>query len=59
MMRSVVATEVPAPTDLRAWGVITRLAVSREFIARVRGGFAPAASSRGSEKPLYRRGPKA
>jgi hypothetical protein len=59
MARSVIAAEVSQPHDLRAWGSITSKAVAAGFIQRVPGRTAPAASSNGSPKPLYRRGPKA
>lgn len=57
--RAVVASELPPVGELRAWGRVTQLAVKRGFIERVKGGYAPAASSNGSEKPLYRRGAQA
>jgi hypothetical protein len=59
MARSVLQAELPAPTDLRAWGRVTRMARDREFIEAVRGSYFPATSSNGSPKQVYRRGPKA
>lgn len=59
MARSVIAAEVDQPHDLRAWGSITSKAVAAGLIQRVHGSTAPAASSNGSPKPLYRKGPKA
>jgi hypothetical protein len=55
MAREVIACEVVEPSDRRAWGHVTRLAVKREFIKRVPGAAAPAASSHGSLKPMYRK----
>lgn len=57
--RGVIEYELPPVHEKRAWGRVTQVAVQREFIARVKGGYAPAASSNGSEKPLYRKGVKA
>jgi hypothetical protein len=57
--REVIGNEVAEPSDKRAWGQCTRLAIKREFIKRVPGATAPAASSHASPKPMYRRGPKA
>lgn len=57
--REVIGAELPDPTDLRAWGVVTRLAARREFIAQVRGVYIAAVSSHGSAKPAYRKGAKA
>jgi hypothetical protein len=56
MARDVIAEEIAEPHDKRAWGVVTRMAVKRAFIARVPGAWAPAASSHASPKPMYRRG---
>jgi hypothetical protein len=50
---------LPAPNDLRSWGAVTRMATSRGFIERVKGQYFPAASSNGSEKPVYRAGANA
>lgn len=41
------------PPDLRAWGAVTQKLIRAGVIERV--GYAPAASSHGSPKPLYRR----
>jgi hypothetical protein len=46
------------PPDGRAWGHVTRRAVQLGIIEPT-GGYAPAASSNGSPKRLYRRGPRA
>lgn len=56
--RCVIETQpgIPEPTDKRAWGHVTRRAEAEGFIERVRNGYAPATSSNGSPKPLYRRG---
>lgn len=57
--RSVIAEEVTAPHDLRAYGHITRAAIKAGYIERVKGAYAPAASSHSSLKPMYRRGAQA
>lgn len=56
--RGVIETQpgITEPTDKRAWGHVTRRAEAEGYIERVRGGYAPATSSSGSPKPLYRRG---
>lgn len=59
MARSVIEPELDAPHDLRAWGSVTRRAVTAGLIKRVSGSTAPAVSSNGSPKPLYRRGVEA
>lgn len=56
--RWVVQRQIDAPPDLRAWGVVTRMASARGFIERTNRS-APAYSSNGSDRPLYRRGDKA
>lgn len=53
--RAVVEKQVEEPTDLRAWGKVTQMAVRRGVLVRTQH-FAPAASSHGSPKPLYARG---
>jgi hypothetical protein len=58
-MRSVIQKELPATTRLRVWGPVTKAAVAKGYIEPVKGAFAPAASSNGSPKRMYRRGPKA
>lgn len=57
--RGVIAKEIPEPPYLRAWGAVTQRAAQAQFIQKVPGAYAPAASSNGSPKPLYRRGVKA
>lgn len=47
---------LPAPPDARAWGHVTRRAVKLGYIVET-GEYAPAASSNGSPKRLYRKGP--
>jgi len=47
------------PRDARSWGGIRRSAVAAGYIEQVRGAYHPAASSNGSPKPVYRKGPKA
>ena len=54
--RGKIGELLPAPTDARAWGVVTRQAVRAEFIERVPKMFLPAASSNGALKAAYRRG---
>lgn len=49
----------PSSVDGRVWGHITREACARGLIERVPGKFKAAASSNGSPKAVYRRGPKA
>lgn len=48
-------TGLPDGADGRSWGAVTRRAVALGYIERT-GAYAPAASSNGSAKPLYRRG---
>lgn len=59
LARMAIEKRLPPPPDLRAWGVVTRMASARGYIERVRGMSFPAASSNGSDKPCYRKGPKA
>ena len=59
LARGAIEQRLPAPRDLRAWGRVTRMAAARGFIQPVRCMYFPAASSNGSHKPVYRRGPKA
>lgn len=59
LARLAFASALPAPHDLRAWGQVTRMATSRGYIQRVHGEYFSAASSNGSPKPVYRRGPNA
>lgn len=47
------AQGLPPPPDLRAFGGVTQRALRRGVITKV--GYAPAASSNGSPKPLYLR----
>jgi len=49
---------MPAPTESRAYGSVTRAALRLCLIEKT-GGYAPARSSNLSAKPLYRRGPNA
>lgn len=57
--RAIVESDLPHQPRLRAWGGVTQSAIRAGFIEQVRGQYAPAASSNGSPKPMYRRGPKA
>jgi len=59
MLRQVLATEVPQPPDLRAWGRVTQDAARLGYIEKVPRVVIPAASSNGSVKPAWRKGPKA
>lgn len=45
----------PQGVDLRAWGAVTRRAIALGYIEAT-DGYAPAASSNGSPKRLYRKG---
>lgn len=47
--------QAPEGVDLRAWGHVTRRAVQLGYIEPT-GDYAPAASSNGSPKRLYRKG---
>ena len=51
-------TPMPAGSDARGWGQVTRRAAALGIIVRT-GLYAPAASSNGSPKPIYRKGPSA
>lgn len=52
--RTAIQGALPKPHDLRAWGQVTREARAKSLIVQI--GYAPAASSNGSPKPLYRAG---
>lgn len=54
-VREFMAGSIEDPPDGRAWGHVTRRAVQLGIIEPT-GGYAPAASSNGSPKRLYRRG---
>jgi hypothetical protein len=56
--RWVLEQEMEQPPELRAWGSVTRMALGRGFIEKT-SSRAPAYSSNGSEKPMYRRGSRA
>lgn len=53
--RVALEKSITAPPDGRAWGHVTRRAVALGIIEPT-GGYAPAASSNGSPKRLYRKG---
>jgi hypothetical protein len=59
LARCAFQSSIPAPHDLRAWGKVSRMAMQRGYIEKVPGQFFAAASSNGSPKPVYRRGPNA
>lgn len=50
-----LTTDLPDPPDLRTWGAATRRATKLGYIVRTEG-YAAAASSNNSPKPLYTRG---
>lgn len=52
--REVAGLLVDEPPDGRAWGAVTQRAIRAGLIVRT-GEYAPAASSNGSPKPLYRK----
>jgi hypothetical protein len=58
-LRLMVDKALPKPTDERAWGAATRAARAAGFIEPIDGKFRPAASSNGSPKQVYRKGPNA
>ncbi len=49
------AIVIESPTDSRAWGAVVAKAIRLGYIEKT-GQFAPARSSHGSPKPLYRAG---
>lgn len=49
---------LPEPTDLRAWGQVTQMAIRRNVITAT-GTFKRAISSNASPKPCYRRSTEA
>jgi hypothetical protein len=52
--RTVLARELPTPTDLRAWGALTQSAIRAQIIRPTRH-FTAAKSSHGSPKRMYTR----
>lgn len=58
MARRGIAGRLAEPTDLRAWGHVTKAAVKRKIITPT-GRAAPAISSHGTLKPTYTGGPGA
>lgn len=56
LARAAISADMPPPNDLRTWGAVTRMARQRLYIEAVHNAQAPAESSNGSLKPLYRRG---
>ena len=57
--RMQIQADLDAPHDLRAWGKVVRMASDRGYIERIPGAYFPAASSHGSPKPVWRKGPQA
>lgn len=57
--RSVLAIELPKVSELRAWGKVTSEASSLGYIVPVPRTFIPAASSNGTPKQAWKRGPAA
>lgn len=53
--RAVLESELPEPSDARVWGPLTKMAVAAHVIEPTKL-FAPAASSNGSPKRMYRKG---
>ncbi len=58
-LRMKVEAGLPPPNDLRAWGNVPRMCCKLGILERRKGEFAPAESSNGSPKPVYRRGANA
>lgn len=58
MARSVIEQDLPKPSDGRAWGVVVVRALAAGYIVKT-DKTAAAASSNGSPKPLFRKGPSA
>lgn len=54
MLRLVMEKELPPVPEKRVWGVVTRMAIKRGLIERVKGQYFPAASSNNSPKAVYR-----
>lgn len=55
-LRLKVEAGLPTPNDLRSWGHVPRMCLKRGILERKKGEYAPAESSNGSPKPVYRRG---
>lgn len=53
--RWVLQQSMEQPPELRAWGAVTRMAMARGFIEKTNTR-APAYSSNGSEKPMWKKG---
>ena len=54
-VRAVLESQLPAPTDARAWGWVTKEAVKFQYIEKAPGVFLPAASSNAAPKQGWRR----
>lgn len=55
-VRAVLESQLPAPTDARAWGQVTITAIRLGYIEKAPGVFLPAASSNAAPKQGWRRG---
>lgn len=55
-LRQKVEAGLPPPHDLRSWGNVPRMCCKLGILTRKKGEYAPAESSNGSPKPVYRRG---
>lgn len=53
--RSVLEEQIPKPPEARAWGQVVKQASRLGYIERT-GQSAPACSSNGSHKPLWKKG---
>jgi hypothetical protein len=54
--RAAIEHKLPKPSELRAWGGVTKLCKARAYIEAVEGVWRCAASSNGSPKQAYRAG---
>ena len=55
-VRAVLESQLPAPTDARAWGRVCVDAIRLGYIEKAPGVFLPAASSNAAPKQGWRRG---
>ncbi|HEX7687567.1 MAG TPA: hypothetical protein VF453_07665 [Burkholderiaceae bacterium] len=59
LARAQFEKNLPPPSDLRAWGRVTQMAIRKGYIERVPGQFFAAASSNNAAKSVWKKGPKA